>query len=401
MRAGQVLQRCLSEALGQMHALRRNVLLTSVDALVSGRRLTLIDIARSWPGALRVRAPLKALDRLLSNAHLFGERESVYAGMARWLVRDSRPLIVVDWSDLKEDRSWHLLRAAVAVGGRALPILDMVFPAGQQGSPMAERMFLTRLATILPTGVTPVVVTDAGFRIPWFRAVAALGWSWVGRLRNTTQVKPSQIENSRSQWVPCKALHALAGPAPRDLGLMDVAYSQVFPARLVVHGKPARGRAHRTRYGQIARNSHSRKSADREREPWLLMASPEIDLKAHQLVALYAKRMSIEASFRDLKSHRFGQGFEDSLTRKGPRIAILLLISAMVTFATWLVGLLVHDQGFDERLTPFRSSRRLYSILRLGREALVRRWPIGPPASILDHLRRLRIDTDDSTMTAA
>ena len=70
MRATPVLQKCLGEALGSMHALRRRVLFRAVEALVQGRRLTLIDLARSWPGAERIRAPLKALDRLLGNHHL-------------------------------------------------------------------------------------------------------------------------------------------------------------------------------------------------------------------------------------------------------------------------------------------------------------------------------------------
>lgn len=35
---------------------------------------------------------------------------------------------------------------------------------------------------------------------------------------------------------------------------------------------------------------------------------------------LYARRMQIESSFRDLTSHRYGQGFEDSLTRSGRRL---------------------------------------------------------------------------------
>jgi hypothetical protein len=56
-----------------MHALRRRVLLCAVEALIHGRRL--IDVARAWPGAERIRAPLKALDRLLGNRHLHAERE--------------------------------------------------------------------------------------------------------------------------------------------------------------------------------------------------------------------------------------------------------------------------------------------------------------------------------------
>jgi len=53
-----------------MHALRRRVLLQAVEALIQGSRLTLTDVARSWPGAMRMRAPLKAFDRLLGNRHL-------------------------------------------------------------------------------------------------------------------------------------------------------------------------------------------------------------------------------------------------------------------------------------------------------------------------------------------
>jgi len=42
-------------------------------------------------------------------------------------------VIVIDWSDLKADKAWCLLRAAVPIGGRTLPVLDMVFPGKQQG----------------------------------------------------------------------------------------------------------------------------------------------------------------------------------------------------------------------------------------------------------------------------
>ena len=82
MRATGVLQKCLSDGLQVMHATRSRVLLRAVEALLAGRRLTLMDVARSWPGAERVRAPLKAFDRLLSNRHLHAEREHVYENMA-------------------------------------------------------------------------------------------------------------------------------------------------------------------------------------------------------------------------------------------------------------------------------------------------------------------------------
>lgn len=266
MRASQVLQKCLPGSLGDMHALRQRTLLRSVEALVVGRRLTLIDVARSWPGAERVRAPLKAVDRLLGNRHLQAERETVYAGMARWLLRGERPVIVIDWSDLKADKSWCLLRAAVPVGGRTLPVLDMVFPGREQGAPSAEKRFLQRLCALVPAGMRPVIVTDAGFRTPWFREVSAVGWDWVGRLRGRTLVKPVEVADRAQEWVRCSCLFQLAGRVPRELPLMQSNRSDPLTCRLVVQGKRPKGRKHRNRRcrTQVARSTSSRKAAARE-----------------------------------------------------------------------------------------------------------------------------------------
>ncbi len=95
-------------------------------------------------------------------------------------------------------------------------------------------------------------------------------------------------------------------------------------------------------------------------------------MSTSQNVALYTRRMQIELSFRDLKSHRDGQGFEDSFTRKSARIEVLLLLSTLAEFETWLVGVACKASGIDTWLTPYRSKRRLYSLMRLAFEALVR-----------------------------
>jgi hypothetical protein len=310
--------------------------------------------------------------------------------MAHWLLRSERPVIVIDWSDLKADKAWCLLRAAVPIGGRTLPVLDMVFPGKQQGTPKAEKLFLDRLRTLMPASVRPILITDAGFRRPWFRAVSAMGWDWVGRLRHRTLVKPLDVDGEEGQWMPCRALYVSATARPRDLGLMDTVRSAPWICRIVVYRKPPRGRKHRTRLGHVARSKISLQCASREREPWLVVASPALtDLSARQLVALYGRRMQIELSFRDLKSHRYGQGFEDSLTRSGKRIEILLLVNALAAFASWIAGLACEAADMVHWLSPRRSSRRLYSVLRLGREALVRAWAMEPLSRWLDRLESL------------
>jgi hypothetical protein len=122
MHASMILQRCLGDALEAMHALRRRTVLLAVEALIAGRRLTLIDLARSWPGAEQVRGPLKRLDRLLSNPHLYLQIEDLARAMAQRLLQGPQPVIVVDWADLKQDGRWCVLRAGVPVGGRTLTV---------------------------------------------------------------------------------------------------------------------------------------------------------------------------------------------------------------------------------------------------------------------------------------
>lgn len=208
----------------------------------------------------------------------------------------------------------------------------------------------------------------------------------MGRLRGTTYLKPVDIPDEPSQWVTCKAL---AGHAPRDLATMEVVRDRSLTAHVVLHAKPARDCKHRNRCGLPACDSKSRKNARRESELWLSMASPSLRLNAGQLVSLYVRRMQIELSFRDLKSHRHGQAFEDSLTRSGQRIEILLLVSAPAGFACWLAGMAAEATGVARWPMPIHSMRRLYSTLRTGREALVRDWPMERTSQWLERLQTL------------
>ncbi len=111
MHASEVLRKCVPDALSSLHTHTSRLLLRGVDALVCGHRLVLMDLARSYPGAERVWAPLKALDRLLSNVRVAQAREAIYTEITRWLCSycGPRPVLVVDWSPLKDDESWHLL----------------------------------------------------------------------------------------------------------------------------------------------------------------------------------------------------------------------------------------------------------------------------------------------------
>lgn len=174
--------------------------------------------------------------------------------------------------------------------------------------------------------------------------------------------------------------------------------------RMVVYAKARQGRKNPNRRmrTKTSRSSSSLKASAREREPWLIVASPELEApSARQLVNLYARRMQIELAFRDLKSHRYGQGMEDSLTRHGSRLQVLLLVSTLASFVSWLAGLGCEATGIAQWLAPIHSTRKLYSTLRVGREALVRRWPLEPVSKWLDRIRSLpRTIVDQMALTA-
>lgn len=121
------------------------------------------------------------------------------------------PADLVDWSPI-DDRGRHfLLRAAVPFAGRSLPIFEKVHH--KEGCPHCEAYLLDALAKILPDNATPILVTDAGFRNPWFRAVEARGWYVVGRVR-----QPTRYQASGEAWQPVKTLFQQATSEPRTLG---------------------------------------------------------------------------------------------------------------------------------------------------------------------------------------
>jgi hypothetical protein len=371
MHASRVLQKSLAAVIVGIDPRRIRALWLAVEALLAGRRLVLMDLARAFPGAQRVRAPLKRLDRLLGNTHLHGVTERFYGGLARWLVRQRRPVILVDWSDLKTDQSLHVLRAAVPLGGRALTLYEQIHPQRRLGSAVAERSFLARLRGVLPAGARPIIITDAGFRQRWFRDLRGLGWDYVGRVRGKMTVRIADLP-----WQPLRALYPCASRTPRSFAAA-LSRTRPWPCRLVLLHRPPRGRSARTRLGQPCRSRRSHKAATRARDPWLLATS--LDLPARRIGTLYALRMQIEQSFRDLKSTRYGAAFELSLTRRAERLAVLLLLLALATFVAWLAGLACRAQQHEDHCVPQPAQRRRrYSVIRVGWEALRRPWLADP-----------------------
>ncbi|MGH8110662.1 MAG: IS4 family transposase [Rhodanobacteraceae bacterium] len=390
MPPSHILPQCLATVFDSLHASTAPVVLKAVDALSWGGWLTLTEVARHWPGAERVAAPLKATDRLLRSPVLTRARNPLYAAMVRWLVREAHPLVAVDWSDLKADGSFKLLRAGLVVQGRTLTLWEEVHPERTAGTAAVEQAFLHHLAQCLPAGCQPVVLSDAGFRRPWFRSVLAQGWDYVGRVRGTTRVQPNAAAAANpAEWVSVTALHELAQVRRRrDLGAFRMGLRAPLCTRLIVYQGLRKGRRAFTLRGTRRRDRVSEDAARSAREPWVLATSLDTTTTAAKIVRYYARRMTIEQGFRDLKSDVFGAGFEHSLTHKGGRLANLLVLFALRQFAAWLIGLCEERERDALRLEGSRHPRRRhYSTLRLGVEIL--KHPLWwPPRRLLKRFLR-------------
>jgi hypothetical protein len=376
MHASTILRCSLDSVLAPMHALRRRVLLQATEALIEGRRLTMTDLSRSWPGAIHSHAPLKAVDRLLRNGHVQRSILPLSRAMATWLLSCKRPVMIVDWVDLQRDGRWCMLRAGVPTRGRTVTVYERIYSIDQINGPQAQRSFLGELAQVVPAGACPILVTDAGFRSDWFRAVAAQGWDYVGRVRNNVKV----CKGSESKWFSCSDLHAEASRRAEDLGNHRIVQGHPWCCRLLRVRRERKGRHHLTRAGTPHRGEHAKRHSKSATEPWLLASSlAQSQYTPAQVVAIYGKRMQIEESFRDLKSHRYGMGFEDSQTRDSKRLSVLMLLNLLAGFAAWLLSLAVERTVIEpDPLAARPSTRARYSNFRRAIEWLRRQeWP--PP----------------------
>jgi|GEM_PF-1246460 len=138
MRVLRLLHKTLSTQSLKIHSKRLTALLSGVDSLLRGATLTVTALGRGLHSPARTKHNIKRMDRLLSNAKLQSERMGIYKAIAHYLCRSNpRPIILVDWSDLIERERLMLLRAAIAVEGRSVPIYEAVYTLKQYNSPIS------------------------------------------------------------------------------------------------------------------------------------------------------------------------------------------------------------------------------------------------------------------------
>ena len=366
MHAVRLLHRRSGRCLGAVHARRLEALWAGVSALLVGQRLWLTALGRHVGGTSEKHG-IKRIDRLLGNGHLRLERSAFYVWMGRLLLRGCcRPVILVDGCELEGRGELKLLRAAVAVGGRALPIYEELHAIALDTE--GYRRFLNRLSEVLGPECRPIVVTDAGFRAWWYELVQERGWSYVGRVRNREYLR----WGSGGRWFPNKRLHSRASARAKSLGALWLCRSRPMKTWFYLYRGKARGRVRVNLSGERSRKTDSKRKAASGREPWLLVSNlPIAYATAKRVVRLYRTRMQIEESFRDLKAPRCGFAMREHQGRDLERTANLLLIAALGMLAIWMMGLLGYAKNLHHKLQAnTERKRRVLSTFFVGRRLL-------------------------------
>lgn len=333
MQAKVLLHRWLGDVLPFMHAQRRKALGAVISGVFRSGRLGVTSIGRAIGGLAKEKHNIKRADRLFSNEHLQAECTEVYMSLARQaLAGVSRPIILVDWSDIDARRKFFLLRAATPVQGRSLTIYEEIHDFSTKEKRATHKAFLLKLKQILPPGCTPIIITDAGFRTPWFKEVVACGWDYVGRVRNREKVKLAE----NKPWIGAKSLYENATKTPKSFENSVLTRSNPMTCSLVLYKSKRKGRVSLGKMGKKKRNRTSLVASARAREPWLLASS--LTILAEKIVTLYATRMQIEEAFRDLKCPRFGLSLYLNGTYKIARMRILVLLGSITAAFAWLIG---------------------------------------------------------------
>lgn len=357
MRVGPMVLQLISGCSSQMHQARVKAMVGAVEGIVAGGRLSPASVGRNFPGRARPKDSIKRVDRLLGSHRFWADRLFVFLAIAHRLLRgNAHPVILVDWT--KTGRKHEALVAAVPIGGRALPIYLEAHPIEKLGNAALESRFLCTLRAILPQGCQPIVVTDAGFKGPFFNEILSLGWNFVGRVRG--HFKATSVDTHRV--FSKDELYSRASLRPADLGQFRLFIKEHgIPARLAVvrkRRKPGPNRVH-------PKGNEQKEHRKTAQDPWLLATSLSDD-DAARIVSIYAKRMQIEETFRDAKNSRFGWSLGYVSLSTARRTAGLLLLATLAMVVVTLIGLAAEQLHAHRAYQANTSKQRVLSFFVLA-----------------------------------
>lgn len=323
---------------------RRKTLASVVGGAMKMQGTGVLALGRAMEGETSAKHCIKRVDRFLGNEQL--EVHALSAALFALLRgRNRHPVVLVDWTDRHD---FQQLVFALSKDGRALPFLCVTikkhaFECVTEGRQIeAERHGLELLAALCPAEVRPILIADRGFgNWRWIGDVTKWGWLFVQRLAKNHRMETGQFIGVLSE------LGIRRGWLPRDWGWGTLGEAGQGRMRLVtVYDRKAKG-------------------------PWYLVTNIE-DASPKAVVGLYAKRMWIEAMFRDLKSRKWGLGIDDVKLGDLGRTTRHFMVVAIAYILLCAFGAIAEVKDLARTLKANTVKRRTLALAAIGNNLI--RW---------------------------
>ena len=323
-----------------VHALRVLSISNAVLGVITGASLAISMIGHGLAVAKgkATKHSIKQVDRLLSNGKFI-----VWNYFKYWVkeivgVR-SEVIIAMDWTEFDKDNQSTLALHLTTNHGRATALLWKTYDKSKlKGNRNKyERRILKRLKKLLPKDMAVTILADRGFGyVDLYSETDKLGFKFVIRFKdNVTVYSDSGEEKTAREWV---------GPNGRakrlENGKVTSSKRKEMPVIVCVQDK-------------------------KMKDPWCLVTN-DATLKTREIINYYAKRWSIEPSFRDQKDIRFGMGMHNISISNPMRRDRLFFISAIATFLLTILGAASEAIGMDKLLKANTVKRRTHSLFRQG-----------------------------------
>lgn len=364
MQVSSILQGLLENSI---HQTRIDSLSVLVKGVIHCKELKLSSLGRALEINGKECAGINRVDRALSNPYYKTHAIEVYHCIAQKIIgKQKAPLLIVDWSSIPGSHlgphgEHCMLRASYAAESRAITIYEEVHPKTKEGNVKTHKQFLANLKSILSDECKPCIITDAGFKNPWFKTVLALDWNYIGRLNSHVHF------DNGSGFQPLSTLIEQANAKPQALGEATVAKTNPLTTSLYLYKRVPKKRKHLTKTGRINSSKYSRKHAKSNSEAWILGSSLCGKNIEELIIKYYKMRMSIEEGFRDTKSQRYGLSMNDNITIDPTRYCVWLLLGALAHVTAWIVGFAAEQLNlhYDFQANTYRH-RRVLSFFFLG-----------------------------------
>lgn len=322
-----------------VHAQRVFSLATGVVGVMHAAAASIHAIGLGLAAATgrETKSAIKQVDRLLSNRGI--KVWDLFELWVKFVLGDrDEAVVALDWTDFDADGQSTVALHLITTHGRATPLMWLTVDKSTLESKRNdyEDRLLSRLRELVPLETKVTVLGDRAFGDQkLYVGLEDIGFDYVIRFRECINVTDSNgTTKTASEWV---------APHGRATLICDARVTNAktaVPAVVTV-------------------------KATRMKDAWCL-ASSRSDLKAANIVKLYAKRFTIEEAFRDTKDMRFGLGLSATHIGTPARRDRLLLLIAVAQALLTLLGAASEDEDLTRHIKANTVKRRTHSLYRQG-----------------------------------